>query len=77
MIETLTMFTLGFAIASLLPMVVVPCVHGRAERLTISDRSVRPVSIADPKGLVARRLRPRLYKRRWLSGDFQRRRNNE
>jgi hypothetical protein len=27
MIETFTMFTLGFAIASLLPMVVVPCVH--------------------------------------------------
>jgi hypothetical protein len=48
MIETLTMFTLGFAIASLLPMVVVPRVHGRAERLTISDRSVSPVSIADP-----------------------------
>ena len=38
MIETLTMFTLGFAIAGLLPMVVVPRVHGRAERLTISDR---------------------------------------
>jgi hypothetical protein len=38
MIETLTMFTLGFAIASLLPMVVVPCVHGRAERLFGSKR---------------------------------------
>jgi hypothetical protein len=48
MIETLTMCALGFAIASLLPMVVVPCVQSCAERLTISDRSVRPVSIADP-----------------------------
>jgi hypothetical protein len=49
MIEALTIFALGFAIASLLPMVVVPCVHGRAERLTNLDRSVRPVSVADPK----------------------------
>jgi hypothetical protein len=48
MIETLTMFTRDFAIASLQPMVVVPCVHGRAERLAISERSVRPLSIADP-----------------------------
>ena len=48
MIGALTIFALGFAIASLLPMVVAPSVRGRAERLTISDRSVRPVSIADP-----------------------------
>jgi hypothetical protein len=48
MIETLMLFALGFVIASLLPMVVVPFVHGRSERLAISDRSVRPVSIADP-----------------------------
>ena len=48
MIEALTILALGFAIASLLPMVVVPCVHGRAERLTIADRNVTLVSIADP-----------------------------
>jgi hypothetical protein len=47
MIETLMLFALGVVIASLPPMVA-PFVHGRAERLTISDRSVRPVSIADP-----------------------------
>jgi hypothetical protein len=35
MIETLILFALGSVIASLLPMVVVPFVHRRAERLTI------------------------------------------
>jgi hypothetical protein len=48
MIETLMLFAAGIVIASLLPMVVVPFLRGRAERLTISDRSVRPVSIVDP-----------------------------
>ena len=77
MIEALMVFALGFAIASLLPMVVVPCVPGLAEHLTISDRSVRPVSITDPYELVARRLRPGCTRGDGCSRRSSRRRNNE
>jgi hypothetical protein len=74
MIEALTIFALGFAIASLLPMVVVRCVNGRAERLAISDRSVGPVSIIRTSRAPTW---SRLHKGRWLFRRSSRRRNNE